>query len=510
MYAPAVIEQSVGEALLDAAAAAPQLAAVIHPDSGRRLSYLDLAEESERVAAALLARFRPGEAVAVWLPNVPEFLMLQFGAALAGMVLVPVPMGLRTRDLAHILRASHAAGIFLTAEYRGTSASALLDEVRAQAPELREAVSLNEWADFLAAGPPDVRLPTVRPDQPSQIQFTSGSTGPPKGAVLHHRGVLNTSRFVVADLGLTAEDVFLACLPLSYIAGCTITVLAALQARASLVLCDFEPKRVLSLIESERASVTLLAVAMLQMLVDHEDFAAHDISSLRAASIGGSTIPPGLAARAEAALGAPLTVMYGLTEACGMVSQTRLDDDRSDRTGTIGRPHPHVEAKISPAGELLLRGYFVMDGYLDLPAATRQAIDSDGWLHTGDLATMDERGYLRIIGRLKEIINRGGRKIAPGEIEALLQTHPAVALGAVIGVADERLGEEIAAFVQPVPGAKLKQEELVALCTDQLAPFKRPRHWFFVDQLPLTRSGKVHKPSLREAVAQHNLPGSTT
>ena len=306
-----------------------------------------------------------------------------------------------------------------------------------------------------------------------------------------------------------ATTFWLACLPLCYIAGCAITVVAALQARATLVLCDFDPGLVLSLIESERATVILLAAAMVQMLLEHEDFSRRDLSSLRLVSVGGSAIAPELAREAQAALGVPLTVMYGLTEACGIVAQTRIDDPETDRVQTIGRPHPHVEIKIidpwrgvevpvGAVGELLVRGYFVMNGYLDLPEATREAIDSGGWLHTGDLAKLDDRGYLRITGRLKEIINRGARKIAPGEIEALLNSHPAVALTAVIGIPDQRLGEEIAAFVRLAPDATVTEHELARLCAEQLAPFKRPRHWIFLDEMPLTRSGKVHKPTLRD------------
>jgi fatty-acyl-CoA synthase len=502
-------ELSVGEALREAAAAEPDRLAVIDPASGRRLTYVELLAQSERVAHGLLERFSPGEHVAACMPNLPEFLLLQFGAALAGMVLVPVPPALRGRDLAHVLRASHAAGVFFSPEFRGASLTELIAQLRAELPELREAVSLEGWSAFLATAPVDGELPEVDPGDPSQIQFTSGSTGAPKGAVLHHRGILNCARFVAADLELGRDDVWLACLPLCYIAGCAITVVAALQARATLVLCDFDPGLVLSLIESERATVILLAAAMVQMLLEHEDFSTRDLSSLRVVSVGGSAIAPELAREAQAALGVPLTVMYGLTEACGIVAQTRIDDPENDRVQTIGRPHPHVEIKIidpwrgvevpaGAVGELLVRGYFVMNGYLDLPEATREAIDSDGWLHTGDLAKLDDRGYLRITGRLKEIINRGARKIAPGEIEALLNSHPAVALTAVIGIPDQRLGEEIAAFVRLAPDATVTEHELVRLCAEQLAPFKRPRHWIFLDEMPLTRSGKVHKPTLRD------------
>jgi fatty-acyl-CoA synthase len=504
-----VRELSVGEALREAAVADLDHLAVIDPGSGLRLTYGKLLRESERVARALLARFSPGEHVAACMPNVCEFLLLQFGAALAGMVLVPVPPVLRGRDLAYVLRVSHAAGAFFVPAFRGVSLAELIGELRAELPELREVVSLADWSEFLQAAPADVELPEVDAADPSQIQFTSGSTGQPKGAVLHHRGILNSARFTAEDLELGSSDVWLACLPLCYIAGCAITVLAALQARATLVLCDFDPRLVLSLIESERATVTVLAPAMLQMLVEHEDFSTHDLSSLRLVSIGGAAIAPELARTAQEALGRPLTVMYGLTEASGVVAQTRIDDLEHDRTQTIGRPHPHVEVKVvdpgtgdeapvGAAGELLLRGYFVMDGYLDMPEATRRAIDPDGWLHTGDLTTRDQRGYLRISGRLKEIINRGGRKIAPGEIEALLDGHPAVALSAVIGIPDQRLGEEIAAFVRRAPDTTVSEQELARLCADQLAPFKRPRHWIFLDELPLTRSGKVHKPTLRQ------------
>jgi fatty-acyl-CoA synthase len=502
-------ELSVGAALREAAAAEPDRLAVIDPASGRRLSYAELLAQSQRVAHGLLERFSPGEHVAACMPNLPEFLLLQFGAALAGMVLVPVPPALRGRDLAHVLSASHAAGVFFSPEFRGASLTELIAQLRAELPELREAVSLDGWSAFLATAPVGGDLPQVDPGDPSQIQFTSGTTGAPKGALLHHHGILNSARFVAADLELARDDVWLACLPLCYIAGCAITVLAALQARATLVLCDFDPGLVLSLIESERATVTLLAAAMVQMLLEHEDFSRRDLSSLRLVSVGGSAIAPELARQAQAALDVPLTVMYGLTEACGIVAQTRIDDPEKDRVQTIGRPHPHVEIKIidpwrgvevpvGAAGELLVRGYFVMNGYLDLPEATREAIDPDGWLYTGDLATLDDRGYLQITGRLKEIINRGGRKIAPGEIEALLTSHPAVALTAVIGIPDQRLGEEIAAFVRLAPDASVTEDELTRLCAEQLAPFKRPRHWIFLDEMPLTRSGKVHKPTLRD------------
>jgi fatty-acyl-CoA synthase len=245
------------------------------------------------------------------------------------------------------------------------------------------------------------------------------------------------------------------------------------------------------------------------MLLEHPTMADSDVSSLRVVASGGSTIPPELARRIEEAFGATLTVVYGLTEVCGIALQTTINDTPTDRLASIGLPLPHMEAKVADPqsgsvlalgepGELCLRGYQLMDGYLDLPEATAEAIAPDGWLHTGDLAMMDKRGYVRITGRLKEIINRGGRKIAPAEIETVLQTHPAVSTAAAVGVPDERMGEEIAAFVKLIPGGSVDEEDLAALCRAELAPYKKPRYWVFVDELPTTSSGKVQKFRLRE------------
>jgi fatty-acyl-CoA synthase len=313
----------------------------------------------------------------------------------------------------------------------------------------------------------------------------------PKGAVLHHRGITNASRFVAAGMGVGPGDVWLNFMPLSYVAGCSIAGLAALQAGATQVLTDFEPAAVLRLISAERCSALLGGVSMYRMLLEHTD-----VSSLRVVASGGSTISDELASRVEAAFGATLTVIYGLTEVCGIALQTTIADDPTNRLATIGQPLPHVEAKVADpgsgqalaigeSGELCLRGYQVMDGYLDQPDATAQGI-------------LDEDGYLTLSGRIKEIINRGGRKIAPGEIEAVLQTHPAVSTAAVIGVPDERMGEEIAAFVKLLPGQSVDQDDLAVLCRSELAPYKTPRHWVFLDQLPTTASGKVQKFRLQE------------
>jgi fatty-acyl-CoA synthase len=510
-------ESTVGSTLREAAAAAPQAIGLVARSATTaeflRWSFTDVLDEAARAARALLGRFEPGERVAVWAPNVAESYFLQLGAALAGLTLVPVPLALRQRDLGHLLRQSGAAGLFLVPEFRGVPMTAILDDVRPGLPSLRETVLLTEWTGFLASGNRREPLPPVDPRAPAQILYTSGSTGLPKGAVLHHLGITNSARFVAGRMGVGPGDVWLNFMPLSYVAGSAIGTMAALSAGATQVLCDFEPSLALSLVQSERCSALIAGATMYLMLLQSPALASTDMSSLRTVAAGGSTIPAELAGRVEQVTGARMTVIYGLTEACGIALSTRFDDDPADRTATIGTALPHVGVKVAAPepgdalavggqGELCLRGYQVMDGYLDLPEATAAAIDSGGWLHTGDLAIMDERGYVRITGRLKEIINRGGRKIAPGEIEALLQSHPAISMAAVVGVPDERWGEEIAAFVKLLPGASAGEEELAGWCRAHLAPYKTPRHWAFVDELPLTSAGKVRKFMLREWFAR--------
>jgi fatty-acyl-CoA synthase len=508
-----LLESTVASTLDAATERWPDAVALVAPSAARaescRWTFTELADAARALARSLQGRFRPRDRIAVWAPNVAEHFLVDLGAALAGLTVVPIPLAVRHRELRHLLAQSDASGLFLVPEHRGLDMAGIVARTRPELPALREIVDLTRWSEFLSTGSSGEPLPSVAPTDPAQLMFTSGSTGLPKGAVLHHRGITNASRFVAEGMGAGTDDVWLNFMPLSYVAGSSIAALAALQAGATHVLTDFEPAAVLRLIAAERCSVMIAGVSMYRMLLEQPELPSTDVSSVRVVAAGGSTIPPDFARRVEAALGATMTVIYGLTEVCGIALQTTVTEPPADRLATIGRPLPHVEAQVADPqsgtvvpvgqqGELCLRGYQLMDGYLDLPQATAEAIDGDGWLHTGDLATMDARGYVRITGRLKEIINRGGRKIAPAEIEAVLQAHPAVGSAAAVGVPDERMGEEIAAFVQLRPGASVDEAELTALCRAELAPYKTPCYWLFVDELPTTSSGKVQKFRLRE------------
>jgi fatty-acyl-CoA synthase len=509
-----VLETTVGGVLRAAAERAAGAIALVEgvadPSDRRRWSYADLLADSERVARALLGRFDPGDRVAVWAPNCPEWVLLEFGAALAGLTLVTVNPALRADEVAYVLGQSRAGGVVHAPAYRGADLAGTLEEVRAGLPGLREVISLAGWDSFTASASATQRLPEVGPDDAAQIQYTSGTTGFPKGALLSHRGITNNGRFCAQILQAEPGDVWVNPMPLFHTAGCVLLTLGPVQRLAAqVVVPGFEPGLVLSLIESEHSAMFAGVPTMLLALLSHPAFGGTDFSSVRCAFSGGSTVPPTVVRRVDSALGVPLTLSFAQTEASPCITQTRPDDSAEDRAHTLGRPHPHVEVKIAdpltgeavPAGatgEILTRGYHVMKGYFDNPGATSEAIDADGWLHTGDLGSADERGYYRIEGRLKEMIIRGGENVYPREIEQALQAHPAVADVAVVGVPDDYWGEQAAAFIRRVPGHAATQEELAAHCLARLAAHKVPRHWVFTDAFPLTASGKVQKFVLRE------------
>jgi len=508
-----VLESTVGAVLRDAVEAVPDGVALVAgvpalPDR-RRWTYADLLGEAESAARALLERFEPGEHLAVWAPNLPEWVILEFAAGLAGLTLVTVNPAYKPTELAYVLEQSGAAGIFLVPDFRSPMAS-YLEEVRPKLPDLREVVLFTEWDAFARSGSSMGRLPEVGPDDIAQIQYTSGTTGFPKGARLHHRGLTNNARFFAQRIGIGVDDVFVNPMPLFHTAGCGLGVLGCVQARATNVpVLAFEPALVLELIESERSTTFSGVPTMLIAMLEHPDFERRDLSSIRVAVSGGSPVPADLVRRVEQRLGARFSVDSGTTECSPLLTQVRPDDDPDDRAGTLGRPLPQTEVRVSDpvegnvvsvgsVGELCARGYLVMAGYHDMPEATGQAIDDEGWYHTGDLASMDERGFLRIEGRVKDMIIRGGENIYPREIEDVLFAHPSVAEVAVVGIPDDRWGEVVAAFVRPADGVTLDEGALRAHCRDRLAPYKTPQHWVQLSEFPLTASGKIQKFKLRE------------
>jgi acyl-CoA synthetase (AMP-forming)/AMP-acid ligase II len=522
-----VLELTAGDVLRGAADAAPSRTALAEaaPPGGaltgadrtdRTWTYAELLADVEHAAAWLGSRFSPGEHVAVWAPNVPEWVVLQYGASLAGLVLVTANPALRETELEYLLRQSRSVGVFYVDSFRGTDMAATVDQVRDRLPALREAVSFTHWAEHIRGTAPR-QLPRVAADDPAQIQYTSGTTGFPKGAVLHHRGLVTNAGFVAARAGFPDGGVWVTALPLFHTGGCGLSVLGTASAQGTLVLAQlFHPDLVMAALHDWRACLFAGVPSMYAALLANPEFDSYDLSACEILASGGDTVPAALVEAAEGRFGARFTTVYGQTELSPVLAQTSPADSAEDRRGTTGRPLWQAEVKIVDLvsgavlpvggdGEICARGYQVMLEYFDMPEATATTIDGDGWLHTGDVGALDERGYLRVTGRLKDMIIRGGENIYPREIEAALTRHPGVAAAAVVGVPDPESGEQVAAVITPagpVPSVAELHEHLRAL----LAPHKTPRHWYVADPLPANAMGKVQKFLLRRGIADRSLP----
>ena len=522
---PPVRDMTLGDLLDWAAATTPDRVALVavpvhagNPSQRPEWTYAELRIQALRCARALAARFKPGERVAVWAPNIPEWVMLEFGAAYAGLVLVTINPGFKAAEVQYVLIQSRAAGILVMNSYRGNPMRETVDSIGPKCPELRCILGFDEWDGLLASGDgATVKLPAVKPTDPVMIQYTSGTTGFPKGAYLHHRGLMNNASHTLAQMGVQDGDIYLGVMPLFHTAGSVLAVLGCVARRATHVLLEaFDAGMALEIIANYRSNAMVGVPTMLIAMLEHPAFPTADLSSVRSICSGGSTVPAHLVTMLEDKLGAKFTIVFGMTECSPVALMTHTDDLLADKANTLGSPMPGVEVKIVHAangatlpvgevGEICTRGYHVMLGYFEMPEATASAIDKDGWLHTGDLGAMDARGYFTIEGRLKDMIIRGGENIYPRELEELLFRHPAVGEVAVIGLPSERWGEEVAAVVRPKPGQPLVKDDLFAYVREHLAPHKAPRHWFTVDGFPLTGSGKIQKFRLREMCAKGEL-----
>ncbi len=480
-------------------------------DARRRWSYAELLAIAEDVAGALLARFEPGERVAVWEANRPEWVMLQLGAALAGVILVTVNPQYRSAELKYALEQSGVAGLVHGTSHRGVSMVDVVSTLRPELPALREAVCFADWDEFTASGTGAAPLPRLTPADPALIIYTSGTTGFAKGALLHHRGLVNAAGLSAQRAGFQDGDAWINPIPLFHTGGGVLAGIGCLARRgAHVVVPQFDPALVLQLIEAERGSMVLTVPTILLAMLEDYDRQPRDLSSLRTVMSGGAKVPDSLVRRTTQTFGCEFSILFGQAELHGVLTQTQTSDSPQDQAGTLGQPMPHVQVKIADLvtgepvgvaeeGEICARGYQNMAGYWDMPDATAATIDGGGWLHTGDAGTMDDRGYLRIAGRLKDIIIRGGENIHPLEIEQLLADHPGVAEVAVIGVPDPRWGEQVAAVIRPADAAAPPgPDELAAFCREHLARFKTPRLWFFVDSFPMTPSGKIRKFEVRQ------------
>ena len=515
-----ILDSTIGGVLRDAAETATDQIALVDgdvDDDPRRWTYGELLAAAETVAAGLAARFDPGERLAVWLPTRPEALILTYAAALAGLVLVPVNPALRAAEVAHVLANSASVGLVSVPSHRGADLAGALASVRAGLPELREATWLDEvpatdpgggrWSDL--RGGAGVNLPVVDPDAVALLVYTSGTTGQPKGARLTHRGMTNASRFGAERFGLEPGDVYVDPLPMCHVGGQGVALELCQSQVTMVMLGTYDAARQLALIEREGASHTVGVPTMLRAVLADPTRSGRDLSSLRAISTGGAAVPAELVGEVRRELGAVVTVVFGQTECCGFVTQTFLDDADEIVAETLGRPLDGMDVRITDVetgavvahgevGELEVRAVNTMAGYHELDEATAEAIRPGGWLRTGDLMTMDADGYLRIVGRRKELVITGGVNVYPAEIEAVIGGHPSVGAVAIVGLPDDRWGERVVAVLSAAPGAVVDAADVESYTKELLAAFKVPKQWVVVDELPMTALGKVQKHLVTE------------
>ncbi|MQA13057.1 MAG: AMP-binding protein [Pseudonocardiaceae bacterium] len=510
-----LIEQTVGGLLTERAEQHPDVMALVGTRHGsgeqQRWTYAELLHDARRVAGGLLRLARPGDHVAIWAPNVVEWPLVQYGAALAGVTLVTLNPALRRGELSYALRLSRA-GVLLHADVsRDYDMASVAREVGGELSELRDLVSLSD-TERLFDEPADL-VERSAPDAPAMMQFTSGTTGDPKGVLLAHRSLVNNARLTLLTAQVPDGAVAVAPLPTFHTAGCVISTLGPLWCAGTMVLIEkFEPGAVLRAIGDEGAGVLMSVPTVLGAVLSAAQHADAPAPHLDTVLVGASTVPRTMIEQVQQMFGAWVHNLYGQTELSPVLTLTRRSDTAEDLVTAVGRPIPQTAAKIvDPAtgkvaplgvpGEVCARGHSQMIEYYGDPEATAATVDADGWLHTGDLGSMDSRGLITLTGRLKELIIRGGENIAPAEIEVCLAAHPAVAESAVVGLPDETWGEIVAAFVTTrQPASPELEDSLIAHCREHLAHFKVPVRWYFRDELPHTPSGKVQKFLLRAAL----------
>ena len=530
---PPFRDLAVGALLSRLAAVVPDRDALGYPEPHRRWTFRTLNDEARLVARGLVAHgVRPGDRVAIWATSVPEWIVLQFALAKIGAILVTVNTALRAAEIDYLLRQSETSTLVTIAGFRGVSYVGELRAIGALGPTVEDR-RLPRLARvfFIGAEPPEGATPygalrtdaarvsddhldaleqAAGVDDVINMQFTSGTTGFPKGVMLSSRNIVNNGFWLAEGIGLTAADRLCLCVPLFHCFGCVIGVLGAYTHGACLCPVEsFHPRRVLETVDRERCTALFGVPTMFLAELEEPDFERFDLTSLRTGIMAGALCPEPLMRKVMERMHLPeMTIVYGLTEASPGITQTPRDAGIEERTQTVGRPLPEVEVRVvDPAtgadlaagehGELWARGYVVMKGYYNMPDQTAAAITPDGWLRSGDQASLDVNGCVRITGRIKDLIIRGGENIAPKEVEDVLRLHPAVLDVSVYGIGSDFFGEEVAAAIRPRPGVPFEPLDVTAFCESRLARFKVPRHIRIVDTFPMTASGKIQKFRLR-------------
>jgi fatty-acyl-CoA synthase len=525
-----LLGETIGHNLERTVARVPDSDALVSCHQDLRYTYAEFDASVDALATGLMqAGLDKGDRVGVWSPNRAEWALVQYATAKAGVILVNVNPAYRTSELEYALRQSGCRWIFTTGDFKGASFPAMVESVRHALPELERSICFDgaDWTD-LAATPIDAEAIATRMagldfDDAINIQYTSGTTGAPKGATLTHHNILNNGDLIAQLLRYTEADRICIPVPLYHCFGMVMGNLCATASGAAMVYPAeaFDPEATLKAVAAQHCTSLYGVPTMFIAELGHPTFSDYDLSSLRTGIMAGSPCPIEVMRKVSSEMGIEqMSIAFGMTETSPVTTMVRLDDTLEHRCGTVGQVMPHTEFKMvgvggdgleltvaaGEPGEFLARGYAVMRGYWNDPMRTAEAIDPSRWMHTGDLATMDEDGYVRIVGRIKDMIIRGGENVYPREIEEFLYTHPQIADVQVIGVPDQRYGEELVAVVILKPGEQLTEDQLKDFCRGQIAHYKIPRYVSFVAEFPMTVTGKIQKYRLREtAIEQYGL-----
>jgi fatty-acyl-CoA synthase len=516
-----LLGETIGDSLRRIAAAHGDSEALVDVPSGRRWTYAQLDADTDDVARGLIAGgVTKGDRVGIWAPNCAEWVLLQYGTAKMGAILVNINPAYRSHELGYVLRQAGISLLVSAESFRTSDYRAMIEEVRADLPALQRVVYIGtpDWEELVASGSvvDDAALRergvSLAFDDPINIQYTSGTTGFPKGATLSHHNILNNGYFIGEGCRYTAADRVCIPVPFYHCFGMVLGNLACTTHGACIVIPapGFDPAVTLAAVQAEKCTSLYGVPTMFIAELALPDFAAYDLASLRTGIMAGSPCPVEVMKRVVSEMHMEdVTICYGMTETSPVSTQTRADDDMDRRVSTVGRVHPHVEIKVidpetglvlprGSHGELCTRGYCVMLGYWNEPDKTAEAIDAARWMHTGDLAVMDDAGYLNIVGRIKDMVIRGGENIYPREIEEFLYTHPDIEDVQVIGVPDAKYGEELCAWVKLRPGSSVTTEQVRDFCSGKIAHYKVPRYVRVTQEFPMTVTGKVQKYKMRE------------
>ena len=512
--------ETIGQNLRQIAAKFPERTALISEYQQYRANYSEFLAQVEQVAKALMAHgIRRGDRVGIWSPNRYEWVLVQYATALMGAIMVNINPGYKLSGLRYALEQSRIDLLIASSHFRKTDYIKMLDELRPDCLYPKQTVIIDrDWATFLSSASQvsDARLAereaSLQFDDPVNIQYTSGTTGYPKGAPLSHHNILNNGFFIGERLKYTEKDIVCLPVPFYHCFGMVLGNMAIVTHGACIVIPGefFDPEQVLQTVENERCTSLYGVPTMFIAELDLPDFAKYNLKSLRTGIMAGAPCPIDTMRKVQSLMNmTEICVCYGMTETSPVSTESCTDDPLELRVTTVGTVHPHVEIKIidpesgaivprGTAGELCTRGYSVMLGYWDNPEDTKAIIDETRWLHSGDIAVMDENGYVSIVGRIKDLIIRGGENISPKEIEDFLIVHEGVSDVQVIGVYSEKYGEEVMAWIKPRPGYNVSAESLHTYCKGRIATFKIPRYWKFVDAFPMTVTGKIRKIEMRE------------